>query len=150
VQLSLSGTGSSRVNRNGTRPPVDHSVQPARVLVNAVSASVGGGATYAIEQIPALVHHPRLALTIIAVEPVASQLAKRAPSATVSLVPQCSSAIRIIWEQTALARRARRFDVVSGIGTFGLLLLRHADAAVAISNTLRTQWPKMSQILPRT
>lgn len=92
------------------------------MLVNAVSARSGGGVTYALEQLTALARQPGLALTVLAPRPVARALAERAPGVAVESVRTLPVPARVLWEQTVLARRARGFDVVYGIGNFALLL----------------------------
>jgi glycosyltransferase involved in cell wall biosynthesis len=95
--------------------------QPVRVLVNAVSARVGGGLTYAVEQLGALAAQPGLDLTVVAVEPAANRLRSRASQARVVTIPRRPLPIRLAWEQSLLAWRGRRFDVIYGIGNFALL-----------------------------
>ena len=107
-----------------SHPRVNNRRRDLRVLVNAVSARSGGGLTYALEQITALARQPGLALTVVAVEPLAVGLAERAPSVMLEVVPRRPVVVRFLWEQTVLMRRARSFDVVYGIGNFALLLRR--------------------------
>jgi glycosyltransferase involved in cell wall biosynthesis len=105
-----------------SHPRLNSRHRDLRVLVNAVSARSGGGVTYALEQIAALARQPGLSLTVVAVEPFASVLTERAPAATVEVTAHRPVVARFLWEQTVLARRARHFDVVYGIGNFALLL----------------------------
>jgi glycosyltransferase involved in cell wall biosynthesis len=110
-----------------SQPRPNNSRRHLRVLVNAVSARSGGGVTYALEQIAALARQPGLELTVVAVEPFAGVIGERAPGATVDVVRPRPPAARFLWEQTVLARRARGFDVVYGIGNFALLFARTAQ-----------------------
>jgi glycosyltransferase involved in cell wall biosynthesis len=92
-----------------------------RVLVNGVSARVGGGGTYLISQLRALGEVPGLDLTIHAVGQVAAELEEACPSAHVVREPQRTLARRLAWEQATLARRAANHDLVYSPGNFALL-----------------------------
>lgn len=96
-------------------------VRPVRVLVNAVSANSGGGATYAVEQLAALATRRDLVLTVLACDPTAERLRARAPGADVRSIRRRPLWRRLLWEQSVLAWRARRFDVLYGIGNFAVL-----------------------------
>lgn len=93
-----------------------------RVLVDAVSARTGGGGTHIVAQMEALAALESLALTIFATGHVARRLAVACPRASVRRNRSRSLLQRIVWEQLALPRHARGFDVVYMPGNFALFL----------------------------
>lgn len=95
---------------------------PLRVLVDAVSARVGGGGTYIVSQMEALAAEDGIALTILASGSVADRLRAACPSATIVVVAALPAPLRIVWEQAMLPFTARRFDAVYMPGNFALLL----------------------------
>lgn len=105
-----------------------------RVLVNAVSARLGGGATFASHQLAELAGIEGIDLTIYATGAVADDLA-RTSAARVVRMERRPLPLRLVWEQLVLARRARSYDVVYAIGNFGLLLA-NGPQVVALQNAL--------------
>jgi glycosyltransferase involved in cell wall biosynthesis len=95
---------------------------PPRVLVNALSARVGGGLTYAFEQIRALAELPELSLTVHATDPLAERLERACPGLDVRRHPPRRLARRLLWEQLVLPLLASRFDVLYLPGNFALAL----------------------------
>jgi glycosyltransferase involved in cell wall biosynthesis len=94
------------------------------VLVDAVSARVGGGGTLIVSQLGALHDIPGIELTVHAVGGVADRLAQACPDAHIHREPRRSLMRRIVWEQSVLAARARGYDAVYLPGNFALLLAR--------------------------
>jgi glycosyltransferase involved in cell wall biosynthesis len=93
-----------------------------RVLVDGVAARVGsGGATYLIEQVAALAALDGVALTVHVTGELADHVAP-GPRIRVVRHPPRPLPMRLLWEQTVLAREARRHDVVWATGNFALLL----------------------------
>jgi glycosyltransferase involved in cell wall biosynthesis len=92
-----------------------------RVLVDGVSARLGGGGTYLISQLRALAEVPGLDLTVHATGDVAAGLEEACQGARVVRGPARPLLRRLAWEQTTLARRARNYDVVYAPGNFALL-----------------------------
>ncbi len=98
------------------------SAEPSlRVLVDGVSARLGGGATYLISQLNELARLPDLELAVHAVGDVADELAAACPRATVAREPARPLPLRLAWEQVALQREARHCDVVYAPGNFALM-----------------------------
>jgi glycosyltransferase involved in cell wall biosynthesis len=94
---------------------------PLRVLVDAVSARVGGGGTHVVSQLGALDARPEITLTVYATGAIADDLVPACPRARVVREPSRPLPLRLLWEQSVLARRAREHDVVYAPGNFGLL-----------------------------
>jgi glycosyltransferase involved in cell wall biosynthesis len=96
--------------------------EPLRVLVDGVAARVGsGGATYLVEQVAALAALDGVALTVHVTGQLAEHVAS-GPRVRVVGHPPRPLPVRLLWEQTLLAREARRHDVVWATGNFALLL----------------------------
>lgn len=93
---------------------------PVRVLVDAVSARVGGGGTFATAQLEALAALPELDLTIYATGLIAERLQAACPGAKVHRCADRNVVRRLVWEQLVLAWRARDHDVVYTTGNFAL------------------------------
>ena len=93
-----------------------------RVLVNAVSARVGGGGTYIVSQMEELSAVEDMSLTVLATGTVAIRLRAACPRARIIALPALPAAIRVLWEQLVLPAWCRRFDVVYMPGNFALLL----------------------------
>ena len=91
------------------------------MLVDAVSARVGGGGTHAISQLGALARTPGIELTVHATGTIADLLAAAGVSSVVR-VPARALPRRLAWEQLVLPFRARRHDVVYAIGNVALFL----------------------------
>jgi glycosyltransferase involved in cell wall biosynthesis len=96
--------------------------QKLRVLVNAVSARVGGGGTHVVSQLAALDALEEVDLTIHATGLVAERLARACPRARIRAERPRGLVRRVLWEQTVLALGARKYDVVYLTGNFGLLV----------------------------
>ena len=89
-----------------------------RVLVNALSATTGGGVTYAVEQLSALARDPDLDLTVLAVGATASALRDQAPRIRVREHPRRTLPQRVAYEQLVLPLAQSRFDILYAIGNF--------------------------------
>jgi glycosyltransferase involved in cell wall biosynthesis len=101
--------------------PPTRSTMTLRVLVNGVAARLGGGATYLVNHVGALSRVPGMHLTVYATGPVARRLAESCPGLEVREVPPRRTTRRLGWEQVALARVARAYDVVYSMGNFAIL-----------------------------
>jgi glycosyltransferase involved in cell wall biosynthesis len=92
-----------------------------RVLVNAMSAQLGGGSTHVLAQMEELDRLADFDLTIHAVGEVAVELTRRCQRAQVVCHPRWSLPLRVAWEQCVLAAAARSHDVIYCPGNFALL-----------------------------
>jgi glycosyltransferase involved in cell wall biosynthesis len=101
-----------------------------RVLVDAVSASIGGGRTLAREQLAALDAIPGVELTVYAASTMAAELALACPNAKVRRCPRKRLSGRILWEQLVLPARARDHDVIYALGNFALFFARRPQLVV--------------------
>jgi glycosyltransferase involved in cell wall biosynthesis len=91
-----------------------------RVLVDGMSARLGGGETLLLAQMEALSRIEDLQLTIYASPRVAERLAVTCPGAAVRARLAGSLAGRVLWEQVTLPRLARHHHVVYMPGNFAL------------------------------
>lgn len=95
---------------------------PLRVLVNAVSADVGGGGTHLTSQIRALAAVDGLDLTVHATGTVAEQLARECTAVHVIRRSPGRLVRRLLWEQLVFPLRARGFDAVYVPGNFAIFM----------------------------
>jgi glycosyltransferase involved in cell wall biosynthesis len=94
--------------------------EPLKVLVNAVSAHRGGGATFLFEQLRALELTIDVHLTIITTEAASAAVRDICPHSEVVSWPARPLPIRILREQTTIPRRAASYDVVYVPGNFAI------------------------------
>jgi glycosyltransferase involved in cell wall biosynthesis len=94
---------------------------PLSVLVIAVSARIGGGGSFLVNQMGALDRGPGVSLTIHCSEPLGAPLRAAAPRAQVLEHPRRPLPVRLLHEHVRLAALSRRFDVVYVPGNLGLL-----------------------------
>ena len=102
-----------------------------RVLVDAVAAQVGGGASHAVAQLSALSRVEDIALTIHASDVVADRLAHACPGAHVVRHERRPLLRRTTWEQGPLAREASRHHVLYTLGNFALFGARRPQVVIA-------------------
>ncbi|HWX87076.1 MAG TPA: glycosyltransferase family 1 protein [Solirubrobacteraceae bacterium] len=92
--------------------------EPLNVLVDAVSARSGGGATFLFEQLRALDRIVDVNLTIITTEAAYAAVRGGCPHSNVTSWPVRPLPIRILREQAAIPRLATNYDVVYVPGNF--------------------------------
>lgn len=97
-------------------PPHD----PINVLVDAVSARSGGGATFLFEQLRALEELTGLRLTIITTEAARTAIQESARQSEVVSWPTRPLPIRLLREQTTIPKQASSYDVVYLPGNFAI------------------------------
>ncbi len=90
------------------------------VLVNAVSARSGGGATFLFEQLRALEKLGDVHLTIVTTRVAYPSVQRFCPRSEVIVWQGRPLPLRIMHEQIGLAKRARDYDVVYMPGNFAL------------------------------
>ena len=106
-----------------------------RVLVDAVSARVGGGGTYALAQLPALARIEDIDVTIYATGELADELGRHCPDTRIVRRPPRGVLVRTAWEQFVLPFRALSHDVLYMPGNFALFLAPRPQAL-----TLQNAW----------
>lgn len=125
-----------------------------RVLVDAMSAQLGGGSTHVLSQMEELDRIEDLDLTIHAVGDVAGELACRCRRAEVVRHPRRSLPLRLAWEQSVLASAARRYDVIYCPGNFALLTCPRPQVVCAqnafyftdeVRSLRRRLWPPLGR-----
>lgn len=92
-----------------------------KVLYNATSARIGGGLSYATQQINALAMLEDLRITVLTSPWNHEHFAKlnaRAAVADLQQVSVLSASWRFLWEQTVLPRLARQYDAIICPGNF--------------------------------
>jgi glycosyltransferase involved in cell wall biosynthesis len=94
--------------------------EPLNVLVNAVSARSGGGATFLLEQLRALEKLGDVRLTIVTTRGAYSAMRRFCPRSEVIVWERRPLPVRIMHEQIGLPKRARDYDVVYMSGNFAL------------------------------
>lgn len=94
--------------------------EPLNVLVNAVSARSGGGATFLFEQLRALEKLGDVRLTIVTTLVAYSAVRHFCPRSEVIVWQARPLPLRIMHEQIGLPKRARDYDVVYMPGNFAL------------------------------
>lgn len=104
--------------------------EPLHVLVDAVSARQGGGATFLFEQLPALEAIADLRLTIITTDSARATVHDRCPSSNLISWPARPLPIRILHEQTSIPWRQADFDVVYAPGNFAIARCRAPQVLV--------------------
>jgi glycosyltransferase involved in cell wall biosynthesis len=100
-------------------PDTSHA-PPLTVLVDAVSARRGGGATFLLEQLRALEQIVDIRLTIITTEAARAAIHDSCPHSKVLSWPARPLPIRILHEQTAIPKRTADYDVVYAPGNFAI------------------------------
>ena len=90
------------------------------VLVDAVSARRGGGATFLFEQLRSLERIDGIRLTVITTDAARATLRSYCSHAAVTSWPVRPLPLRILRQQTAIPRRAAAYDVAYMPGNFGL------------------------------
>jgi glycosyltransferase involved in cell wall biosynthesis len=99
-----------------------HTNRPGlRVLVDCVAARVGGGGSYAVNQLVALARIPGINLTVYAAGSVGAKLREHRAPMEVIVLPERPLPARVAWEQTFLSRAALSYDVVYMMGNFALV-----------------------------
>lgn len=91
-----------------------------RVLVDAVSARRGGGATFMLEQLSALEQVRDIRLTIVTTTAACAAVRASCPRSDLVAWPTQSLPIRILREQVTIPRSASSHDVVYLPGNFAL------------------------------
>jgi glycosyltransferase involved in cell wall biosynthesis len=94
--------------------------EPLNVLVNAVSARSGGGATFLLEQLRALENLGDVRLTIVTTRVAYPAVRHFCPRSEVIVWERRPLPVRIMHEQIGLPKRARDYDVVYMPGNFAL------------------------------
>jgi glycosyltransferase involved in cell wall biosynthesis len=95
--------------------------EPLSVLVNAVSARGGGGATFLLEQLRALEQLGDVRLTIVTTRVAYSIVRRFCPGSEVIVWERRPLPVRIMHEQIGLPKRGRDYDVVYMPGNFALV-----------------------------
>jgi glycosyltransferase involved in cell wall biosynthesis len=106
-----------------------------RVLVNGMSARLGGGETLFIAQMESLSLLDGVELTIYATPSVAARLQGSCPDATIHSRRIRSLTGRLLWEQFVLPRVVRKHDVLYSPGNFAVLAAPRPQV-VAFQNAL--------------
>jgi glycosyltransferase involved in cell wall biosynthesis len=96
------------------------SSEPLNVLVNAVSARSGGGATFLFEQLRALEKLGDVQLTIVTTQVAFPFVQRFCPKSDVIVWRDRPLPLRIMHEQIGLPKRARDYDVIYMPGNFAL------------------------------
>jgi glycosyltransferase involved in cell wall biosynthesis len=94
--------------------------EPLNVLVDAVSARRGGGATFLLEQLRALERIVNVRLTIITTEPARIAVHDSCPHSKVVSWPVRPLPVRILREQTTIPRQSAGYDVMYAPGNFAI------------------------------
>lgn len=105
------------------------------MLVDGLSARLGGGETLLIAQMEALCRVPGLDLAIYATPSVAERLGDTCGQAKVRAKRMRSLTHRLLWEQLALPRLARRYDVLYMPGNFAVFMTSRPQV-VAFQNAI--------------
>lgn len=106
-----------------------------RVLVNGMSARLGGGETLFIAQMESLSRLPGVELTIYATPSVAARLQVSCPHTTIRSRRIRSLTGRLLWEQFVLPRVVRKHDVLYSPGNFAVMAAPRPQV-VAFQNAL--------------
>jgi glycosyltransferase involved in cell wall biosynthesis len=106
-----------------------------RVLVNGVSASRGGGATFLSEQLRSLGLLEDLDLTVLTTDPMCRALRESCPGADVLAWPKRPLPLRLLREQTGIPSTSSDYDVLYVPGNFAI-----ARAAVPQVLVLQSLW----------
>src|SRR5688572_27509961 len=89
-----------------------------RLLVNALSATVGGGRTHACAQLSALDGQSVFRMTILSQPELVADLRRLCPKAEIRELRVRGLARRLLWEQIVLPFWARGHDIVYMPGNF--------------------------------
>jgi glycosyltransferase involved in cell wall biosynthesis len=93
-----------------------------RIVVNAVSAAIGGGGTHIVAQLDALARMDDVELAVHATGAIADRLDRSTGRLTVRRRAAAALWRRLLWEQLVFPWEARRHDVIYNPGNFATLL----------------------------
>lgn len=104
-----------------------------KVLVDCLSAGIGGGLTYATSQLSELSKVGDLDLTVLANKISAPKIAAAAPGLSVRTIYGSNTAARqAVWQMSPVWYN--KIDVFYGIGNFAPLYLKHRPTVVTLQN----------------